>query len=72
MGKNAKACGDVGTRLEKASRVYQKWRKEVFQGRSVSKRTKVHACRESDGDACARLWSRGTGYDTIKPLETYN
>ena len=37
VGKNAKAGGDVGTRLEKASRVYQKWRKEVF-GAEVSAR----------------------------------
>ena len=45
MGKNAKVGGDVGTRLEKASRVYQKWRKEVFRSRSVSKRTKLHVFR---------------------------
>ena len=46
VGKNAKVCGDVGTRLEKASKVYQKWRKEVFQCRSVSKRTpKLHVFR---------------------------
>ena len=45
VGKNAKAGGDVGTRLEKASRVYQKWRKEVFWSRSVSKRTKLHVFR---------------------------
>ena len=30
------------TRLEKASRVYQKWRRQVFWSRSVSKRTKLH------------------------------
>ena len=42
VGKNAKGSGDVGTRLEKASRVYQKWRKEVFWSKSVSKRTKLH------------------------------
>ena len=41
-GKNAKVGGDVGTKLEKASRVYQKWRGEVFRSRSVSKRTKLH------------------------------
>ena len=35
----------MGTRLEKASRVYQKWRKEVFWSRSVSKRTKLHVFR---------------------------
>ena len=45
MGKNAKVGGDVGTRLEKASRVYQKWRREVFRSRSVSKRTKLHVLR---------------------------
>ena len=27
VGKNAKVDGDVGIRLEKASRVHQKWRK---------------------------------------------
>ena len=36
--KNAKVGGDVETRLEKASRVYQEWRKEGFW-RSISKRT---------------------------------
>ena len=40
--KNVKVEGDVGIRLKKASRVYQKWRKEVFQSRSVSKKTKLH------------------------------
>jgi hypothetical protein len=45
VGKNARIGGDVGTRLEKVSRVYQKWRKEVFRSRSVSKRTKVHVLR---------------------------
>ena len=45
VGKNAKVGGDVGTRLEKASRVFQKWRKEVFRSRSVSKRTKLHVFR---------------------------
>ena len=44
LGKNAKVGGDMGTRLEKAT-VYQKWRKEVFQSRSVSKRTKLHVHR---------------------------
>ena len=29
MGKNAIVGGDVGTRLEKASRVYQKWRRFI-------------------------------------------
>ena len=45
VGENAKVGSDVGTRLEKASRVYQKWRKEVFRSRSVSKRTKLHVFR---------------------------
>ena len=45
VGKNAKVGGDVETRLEKASRVYQEWRKEVFW-RSISKRTKLHVFRE--------------------------
>ena len=51
VGKNAKVDGDVGIRLEKASRVYQMWLEEGkppssghiwFQSRSVSKKTKVH------------------------------
>ena len=29
--KKAKVGGDVGTRLEKASRVYQMWTKDVFE-----------------------------------------
>ena len=33
------------TRLEKASRVYQKWRKEVFRSRSINKKTKLHVFR---------------------------
>ena len=45
VGKNVKVGGDVGTRLKKASRVYQKWRKEVFRSRSVNKRTKSHVFR---------------------------
>ena len=43
--KNAKVGGDVEIRLEKASKVYQKWRKEVFRSRSVNKRTKLHVFR---------------------------
>ena len=43
--KNAKVGGDVDTRLEKASKVYQKWRKEVSWNRSVAKRTKLHTFR---------------------------
>ena len=42
LGKNAKVDGDVWIRLDKASRVYQKWGKEVFWSRNVSKKTKVH------------------------------
>ena len=38
MGRSGKVDGDVETRLEKASRVYQKWRKEVFRSKSVSKK----------------------------------
>ena len=45
MGKNAKVHGDVETRLEKASREYQKWKREVFRSGSVSKRTKLHVFR---------------------------
>ena len=37
VGKKAKVGGDVGTRLEKPSRVYQKWRKKFFWSRRVSK-----------------------------------
>ena len=43
--KNAKVRGDIDTRLEKASKVYQKCRKEVSWNRSVAKRTKLHIFR---------------------------
>ena len=42
VGRSGKVDDDGETRLKKASRVYQKWRKEVFQSRSVNKKTKLH------------------------------
>ena len=45
VGENAKVAGDVGTRLEKASRVYQIYGERKFSGAEVS--TREPSCMSS-------------------------
>ena len=42
VGQTARVDGDVRTRLEKAAKVYQMWRRKVFRSRNVSKKSKIH------------------------------
>ena len=63
--KNGKADSDVESRLKKAFKVCQKWRKAVLWSKSVSTRQRNQvACLSSDGDVCAPLWSRDMDSDS--------
>ena len=45
MGQTARVDRDVGVRLEKATTVYQMWRRKVFRSQTLSQKTKVRVFR---------------------------